>query len=166
MVAENQWDQKFFHDMASYVKAIKYLAPQLEQIHLRIGFKNGSAQPEPLVADCVTLINLLRKAYTGSDILIGFHPDTSYSSIADWSCVVPTVYTQASYNNMWQCVTKASVDFMNQVNVSKKLKGKGFEIYSIEQSYVQVAVPAKGVNLPTSQVVKTYLKLAFKNQHR
>ena len=113
---------------ATYVAKIAKLAPSLEQIHLRWAAGADSAEP----ADYAELIGLLRDRF-GSTLLVGFHPDNSNTSCSPWGCdqgdCAPT--SPAT----WQCVLNASIETMNAV--SALADGRGFDIFSIEQSYVE-----------------------------
>ncbi|MDF1683211.1 MAG: hypothetical protein P1U36_00995 [Legionellaceae bacterium] len=113
-------------DLQTYVNNIKHLAPSLEQIHLR--FDAGASNYQMFV----DLIAMLRTAYSDS-LLIGFHPDNSNGSYSNWGCTSPD----------WACVLNKSIIAMNQINAQAdpSQKGLGFNIFSIEQSYVEPQTP-------------------------
>lgn len=130
--AQNSWirvliaqDAPPANALATYVAQIIALAPSLEQIHLRIDA--GSTDYNTYTQ----LINLLRTAY-GADLKIGYHPDNSSTSYSAWGC---------SSNTDWQCVLNASIANMNAMNsaADPKQTGMGFNIFSIEQSYMEPA---------------------------
>ena len=114
-------------DLQTYVNNIKHLAPSLEQIHLR--FDAGATNYQVFI----DLIAMLRTAYSDS-LLIGFHPDNSSGSYASWGCT----------SSDWACVLNKSIEAMNKINATAdpNQKGLGFNIFSIEQSYVEPQNPA------------------------
>jgi hypothetical protein len=123
-------------DTALYVKQIIALAPNAEQIHIRV---DAGATNDSLYAG---VVNLLRTAY-GSQLAIGFHPDNSSSSYSAWGCSIGN----------WQCVLNASILAMNNINTlaDPKKSGQGFNIFSLEQSYVEP------VDTPTLKNIKACL---------
>lgn len=112
-------------DLATYMNQIISLAPAQTQIHFR--FPAGGTNYQTY-AD---LINLFRTAY-GSSLLIGFHPDASTSSFDLWGCSGLHTPTDA------ECVLNATIRAMNAIDAiaDPQHTGNGFNIYSIEQSYV------------------------------
>ena len=112
----------------TYVAKIAKLAPSLEQIHLRWAAGADSAVP----ADYAELIGMLRQQF-GSNLLVGFHPDNSKTSCSPWGCNQGVC--DSTSLETWQCVLDASIQIMNQVN--GLADGRGFDIFSIEQSYVE-----------------------------
>ena len=113
-------------DLQTYVNNIKYLAPSLKQFHVRVV---AGATNYQVFAD---LIAMLRTAYS-DDLLIGFHPDNSSTSYVPWGCTSPD----------WQCVLNKSIEAMNAVDAiaDPNHTGAGFNIFSIEQSYVEPQTP-------------------------
>jgi hypothetical protein len=113
-------------DLQTYVNNIKNLAPSLDQIHLR--FDAGATDYQ----NFTDLIAMLRTAYS-DNLLIGFHPDNSNGSYASWGCTSPD----------WECVLNKSITAMNTINAQAdpNQKGLGFNIFSIEQSYVEPQTP-------------------------
>ena len=101
------------------IKKILQIAPNLEQLHLRI---KGDTNRTEMVA----LIKQIRTI--NSSLQLGFHPDNSTYSYESWKCSKPD----------WACVFSNSIDSMNKINQAL-LPIKGFEIFSIEQSYVEPA---------------------------
>ena len=121
-------------DLQTYVAKIHALAPSLEQIHLRVKGVQGGTPNYQAFAD---LISGLRSAYYPNPILIGFHPDNSTSSCASWNCSgTPCDSTNPL---AWQCVLNNSIAAMNAINAiaDPQAMGAGFNIFSIEQSYVE-----------------------------
>ena len=120
-----------------YVNKINKLAPNLEQIHLRIPSTKNAPEQHPDIQAFAHLIGLLRTAY-GSTLKIGFHPDNdSHSSCANWACTsTPCDSTNPA---AWHCVLDKSIRTMNAMNqvADKNGSGNGFTIYSIEQSYIE-----------------------------
>jgi len=78
------------------------------------------------------LIAMLRTAYS-DHLLIGFHPDNSSGSYDSWGCTSPD----------WECVLNKSIVAMNTINAQadSNKKNLGFNIFSIEQSYVEPQTP-------------------------
>ncbi len=111
-----------------YVARISKLAPSLEQIHLRWAAGRKSANP----SDIAQLIAKLRNRY-GATLKIGFHPDNSRTSCRAWGCSEGVCAPTSPQT--WQCVLSASIETMNAVNGIAE--GRGFDIFSIEQSYVE-----------------------------
>ncbi|MCX7115964.1 MAG: hypothetical protein NTW08_08680 [Gammaproteobacteria bacterium] len=125
--------------LATYVNQIISLAPALQQIHLRVtpGATNYSTY--------VDAITLLRTAY-GPSLLVGYHPDASSTSYSGWGCTAPVPPTPVPPAN-WQCVLNATIVNMNAMNNAVGLgqtTTQGFNIYSLEQSYV---IPADALTL-------------------
>lgn len=126
-------------DQENYVNKIKKLAPNLEQIHLRFLASTPNAEMNQQFAN---LITLLRNEY-GSTLKIGFHPDNSKTSCDAWGCgdagdcAAPTNPDEAP--TAWNCVLNASIVTMNAINaiVDPTHSGNGFNIFSIEQSYIE-----------------------------
>jgi hypothetical protein len=138
-------------DQTTYVNKINRLAPNLEQIHLRVAAGANGCSSSSLSA-CqvyVNLINALREAYQPRSILIGYHPDDSKSSYENWGC-------DKNDPNAWQCVLNASILVMNAINsiADPHQTGTGFNIFSLEQSY------AIGQDAPTLRIVKSCLNPA------
>ena len=117
-------------DQQIYVQKIQKLAPGLQQIHLR--FAAGATNYQ-MYAD---LIALLRTAY-GSTLKIGFHPDNSNSSCTFWGCTAGECAPTSPAT--WQCVLDNSIAAMNAINqiADPQGSGRGFNIFSIEQSSVE-----------------------------
>ena len=111
-----------------YVARIAKLAPSLGQIHIRWAAGRDSADPH----DIASLIDRLRQQF-GATLEIGFHPDNSNSSCSDWGCTEGDCAPTSP--ETWQCVLGASIETMNAVNAI--VQGRGFDIFSIEQSYVE-----------------------------
>lgn len=148
--AQNNWiavliaeDAPPANTLSTYVQQIITLAPKLEQIHLRVSA--GATD----YSTYVDLIQLLRTTYP-APILIGFHPDNSSSSYSNWNC--------GSSDSA--CVLNKSIAAMNAVNalVDPKQQGLGFNIFSLEQGYVEI-VPS---TLANYQAVKACLNPAHK----
>ena len=114
-------------DLATYLNQIIALAPGMTQVHFRVppGATNYSFY--------ANAINLFRTAYPAR-LLIGFHPDNSSGSYSGWGCGTPA-------DNHWQCVLNESIKTMNAMNalVDPQQTGQGFNIFSLEQSYVEIA---------------------------
>lgn len=120
-----------------YVNKINKLAPNLEQIHLRIPSTKNPPESHPDIPAFAHLIGLLRTAY-GSTLKIGFHPDNdSHTSCANWACT--STPCDSTNTAAWHCVLDKSIRTMNAMNqvADKNGSGNGFTIYSIEQSYVE-----------------------------
>ena len=113
---------------ATYVAKIAKLAPSLEQIHLRWAAGADSGVP----ADYAELIGMLRDRF-GSTLLVGFHPDNSGTSCSPWGCDQGDCAPTSAAT--WQCVLDASIEVMNEVNAITD--GRGFDIFSIEQGYIE-----------------------------
>lgn len=116
----------------NYIQAIKKLAPQLEQLHLRVSAGANTANVEQFVE----LITKLRVAYP--NVLIGYHPDTSKGSAGAWGCS----------GQDWQCTFGKSLKFMNLVN--QNIAHQGFDIYSLEQEGYIEDFSASGIALMKS----------------
>ena len=131
-------------DLATFISKTYTLAPNVEQIHLRVvAGANGCSAASP--ASCqvyADLIAALRTKYT-NPLLIGYHPDDSKTSYSNWGC----------NQNDWQCVLNASIVVMNEINklADPTQTGQGFNLFSLEQSY---AVPE---DPPTIRLVKSCL---------
>ncbi len=119
-------------DITTYVNQIYALAPQAEQIHIRVSpILNPVADPTSnskyqFFAD---VIAALRAKYaTNPNFLVGYHVDNSKGSEPYWGCA----------DNDWHCVLSDSITVLNNINAiaDPAKKGIGFSIYSIEQSYV------------------------------
>lgn len=132
-------------DIDAYALNLYNLAPNAKQIHLSVK-PNGAALnfgAAPTPGAMITLIQALRKNYSQTpDLLIGFHPDNFYSDIGGWVTQDGT-RCSAEKNANWQCAMQASIDYMNLVNqdfqpFKKNAQYKGFDIFSVEQSYVEV----------------------------
>ena len=117
-------------DQQTYVNKIKKLAPALDQIHLR--FTAGATNYQAYA----NLITLLRTAY-GSTLKIGFHPDNSTTSCNLWGCTNGGCAPTSSVT--WQCVLDKSIAAMNAINLiaDPNKSGRGFNIFSLEQSSVE-----------------------------
>lgn len=127
-------------DLQTYVAKIKKLAPGLEQIHLRIP-PTITPESHPAAQEFVELIGLLRAAY-GASLEIGFHPDNSRTSCNQWATPLcsDTVCGGTPPESVWTCVLDASIRTMNAMNALCAAESPplvGFEIFSIEQSYVE-----------------------------
>ena len=127
-------------DHQTYVAKIKKLAPNLEQIHLRIP-PTATPESHPDAQEFVALIGLLRGAY-GASLEIGFHPDNSRTSCNQWG--TPLCSTSECSGTppeaVWTCVLDASIRTMNAMNALCAAQSPpidGFGIFSIEQSYVE-----------------------------
>jgi hypothetical protein len=120
-------------EQQDYVDRIHQLAPNLEQIHLRYLAGRGDASLHQSFAH---LIGLFREAY-GSALEIGFHPDNS--SCSPWGCSNKKGDCSPDNAAAWQCVLDASIIEMNAINAlaDPGHDGSGFNIFSIEQSYVE-----------------------------
>jgi hypothetical protein len=118
---------------ATYVQKIQKLAPNLKQIHLR-----WPAGSDPsLHQHYADVIQMLRDAYGGS-LLVGFHPDNAkHTSCIPWGCTQGDCDPTSSAT--WQCVLDESIKTMNAINAiaDPNQAGTGFNIFSIEQSYVE-----------------------------
>jgi hypothetical protein len=120
-----------------YVNKIKKLAPNLEQIHLRIPSTKNAPESHPDIPAFVHLIGLFRTAY-GSTLKIGFHPDNdSHTSCQSWACT--STPCDSTNTAAWHCVLDKSIRTMNAMNLlaDSNGSGNGFTIFSIEQSYVE-----------------------------
>lgn len=127
-----------------YIRAIHTLAPNLEQLHLRILAGSDAANLEQFEE----LIVKLRSTYP--NLLIGFHPDTSKGSESHWGCATGD----------WQCTFGKSLAFMNLVN--SNLANRGFDIYSLEQEgYVEDFSP-EGIALMKSCLIPSQAKAGVK----
>ena len=138
--ASNNWISVLIADAAPpavssysvYVNKIMALAPDAVQIHLR--FPAGATN----YADYQQLINLLRVAYNNPNLKIGFHPDNSKSSYQTQTSPPGSAYWPGCFADNWQCVLSESIAAMNAVNALAG-PGQGFDIFSLEQSYVEPA---------------------------
>lgn len=126
------------NDLNTYIQKIQKLAPNLEQFHLRVTpmpVTPGSSVYQQY-ADVITAI---RAAYN-TPILVGFHPDNSMTqeSCEGWGCdstscsLPPAQWT----NTQLTCMLNASIQTMNIISALLPA-GKGFDTFSIEQSYVE-----------------------------
>lgn len=140
--ASNSWISVLIADAAppavsgysEYVSKIMALAPNAIQIHLR--FPAGAINYK----DYQQLINLLRVAYNNPDLKIGFHPDNSKSSYQTSTSPPGSAYWPGCFEPNWPCVLSLSVTAMNKINALAG-PGQGFDIFSLEQSYVEPADP-------------------------
>lgn len=100
------------HTFSNYVNQIYQLAPNAEQIHIRIRPFDAPTQctdPTALCAepylDYVNVALALRQKYSPA-LILGFHPDNSDGSESYWGC---------SHND-WQCVLNYTILVMNNIN--------------------------------------------------
>lgn len=138
-------------DLQTYVNQIYKLAPQAEQIHPRVTpIKNPTVGPAstpaylPIYQTYADLIAELRTAYAAvPNFQVGFHVDNSKGSETDWGCV----------KDDWHCVLNNSIIVLNNINAlaDPKKTGQGFNIFSIEQSYLEPVDP------PSLEAVKACL---------
>ena len=124
-------------ELATYVAKIKKLAPNLEQIHIRVTPQpfdpNSSAYQN--YANAVTA---LRAAYPGTRLIVGFHPDTNkkQDSCQGWGCQnCPADPAQWNITQL-TCMMDTSIKTMNAISALLPA-GQKFDTYSIEQGYVQ-----------------------------
>ncbi len=134
-------------DLKTYVQQIHNLAPAAEQVHVRlVPIQNPTVGPTSnptyytIYQEYADLIADLRTAYaTNPAFLVGFHPDNSKGSESYWGCA----------NGDWQCVLNYSIIVMNNINAiaDPNKTGQGFNIYSIEQSYLEPVDPTNLQNV-------------------
>lgn len=126
------------NDLATYIAKIKKLAPALVQFHVRFTPHPVSSSSDPIYAQYAETVTAIRAAYP--DIKLGFHPDnnSSQASCLGWGCnsgdcaVDPKDWTAAQLT----CMLDASIKTMNIITALLPT-GQGFDIFSIEQSYVE-----------------------------
>ncbi len=112
--------EQYVQSAAVLEKAIA-LAPDLQQLHLRIEPSNNQST----VASTVALVEAIRAAGYKNNLV--FHPN-NYKDEADWGCATGD----------WKCVLKNSLAFMDAVNAQVKANNQeGFSSFSIEQSYLE-----------------------------
>jgi hypothetical protein len=137
------------NDLATYIAKIQKLAPTLLQYHVRVTPYPVSSPSDPTYAQYADTVTAIRAAYPDTTLLVGFHPDnnSSQASCLGWGCdasdcaVDPKDWTAVQLT----CMLDASIQTMNIIN-SLLPTGKGFDIFSIEQSYVE---PTATCPLPT-----------------
>lgn len=106
-----------------YVSKIAKLAPDLEQLHIRI-----TSPSIPSTSQLINLVTKLKSAYP--NLLLGFHPDNSKNSYSNWGCS----------KGDWRCVFSNTIKYMNTVNAKLKTKNLPvFKTFSLEQSYIEPA---------------------------
>lgn len=138
-------------DLTTYVNQIYALAPLAEQIHPRVApIKNptAGAHSNPtyltIYQNYANLIAILRTKYANvPGFQVGFHVDNSKGSEPSWGCA----------DDDWQCVLNYSIIVLNNINelADPNKTGQGFNIFSIEQSYLEPVDP------PSIQLVKACL---------
>ncbi len=126
------------NDLGTYVSKIQKLAPNLQQFHLRVT-PMPYTPDSPAYQQYADVITAIRNAYSTS-LVIGFHPDNSMTedSCLGWgcdsdSCAVPPAQWGST---QLTCILNASIQTMNAITALLP-KGKGFDTFSIEQSYVE-----------------------------
>lgn len=123
-------------DPQTWVNKVKLFAPNLKQILLRVKPVDASEDNTSLVNGYTNLIKDLRSAYP--NIEIGFHPDNDKHDFAYWKDKSGTPCTAD-----WKCVVNQSLNIMNQIDNQLKTQSiKGFDIYSVEQSYIETTDPS------------------------
>lgn len=128
------------NDLATYIAKIKKLAPSLLQYHVRVTPYPVSSSSDPTYAQYAETVTAIRAAYPGTPLLVGFHPDNNNTtaSCLGWDCnpsdcnVDPKDWTVVQLT----CMLNASIQTMNIIT-SLLPAGQGFDIFSIEQSYVE-----------------------------
>ncbi len=136
------------NDLTTYIKKIQKLAPNLQQFHVRITpapFKTGS----PAYQQYADVVTAIRAAYSTTPLIIGFHPDNSMTqdSCTGWGCDPTACALPPAQWSLTQltCMLNASIQTMNAITALLP-PGKGFDTFSIEQSYVE---PAESCPLPS-----------------
>lgn len=130
-------------DYKTYVSQIYALAPQAEQIHIRVSpILNPTTDPtsNSQYQFFANVIAALRAQYaTNPNFQIGYHVDNSHGSEPYWGCT----------SGDWQCVLTNSIIVLNDINAlaDPDKIGVGFNIYSIEQSYVIPVDPTSVSNV-------------------
>lgn len=124
-------------NVSQYAEQIYNLASDADQINLRVTLHGITTEDayNGVIQQYVNLINDLRADYGSHSITIGFHPDNSKYSYTDW-WNTKDGRDQACTKGDWQCVLNDSIILMNTIN-AKLPNGKGFNEFSIEQSYVE-----------------------------
>ena len=128
------------NDLATYIAKIKKLAPALVQYHVRVTPYPVTNASDPVYAQYAQTVSAIRAAYPDTSLLVGFHPDndSTQASCTGWGCdpsdcaVDPKDWTAVQLT----CMLNASIQTMNIIT-SLLPTGKGFDIFSIEQSYVE-----------------------------
>lgn len=122
---------------SNYAQNIYNLAPYASQIHIRISSKSYDQ------ATLVNLIKQLRALYKKGniDIMLGFHPDNDNTKVDlnGWTGNNGACKFNGKDTD-WKCAMGPSIGYMNEINQNFSGKGqdRGFDIFSIEQSYVEV----------------------------
>ena len=100
------------HTFATYVQQIYQLAPNAQQIHIRVRpINQPTSCTDPLAScaapylDYMNVAIALRQQYPES-LILGFHPDNSDGSESFWGCAA----------HDWQCVLNYTILTMNNVN--------------------------------------------------
>ncbi len=130
-------------DYKTYASQIYALAPQAEQVHVRVSpILNPTTDPtsNPQYQFFANVIAALRAQYAATpNFLIGYHVDNSHGCEPYWGCT----------SGDWQCVLTDSITVLNNINAlaDPGKKGYGFNIYSIEQSYVIPVDPTNVSNV-------------------
>ena len=124
-------------DLTTYATKIKKLAPNLQQIHIRVA-------PLPLNSDqsiyqhYADTVTTLRNAYPNTPLIVGFHPDTSKNQLScqNWGCTDCPLDPKTWTTTQLTCMLDTSIQTMNKISALLPT-GKKFDTYSIEQGYVQ-----------------------------
>lgn len=122
----------------NYANQIHQLAPNAEQIHIRVKpIQNPTSCTDPNdpcavpYLDYVNVVRALRPLYP-PDLLLGFHPDNSDGSEPSWGC---------STGN-WQCVLNDTLLVMNNINAMiATYHVTGYQTFSEE--YPDYLIPQK-----------------------
>lgn len=106
-----------------YVDNIKNNAPNLEQFHIRV---KGDSDAK-IIASVVT--KLIATDAFGNTLKLGYHPDLSKGSYGSWSC----------NKGDTPCIMKKAIIKLYEIEKAVKDKNgqfTGFDIFSLEQSYI------------------------------
>jgi hypothetical protein len=126
-------------DLTTYAAKIKKLAPNLEQIHIRVAPLPLSAPNHAQsIQNYANAVTALRSAYPNTQLIVGFHPDTdkTQASCTGWGCPNCPADPRTWTTTQLTCMLDASIQTMNQISALLPANQK-FDTYSIEQSYVQ-----------------------------
>lgn len=137
-------------DIETYVNNIYSFAPMADEVHIRVSpILNPTADPSsnPKYQYFANVIAALKAKYAANpNFQVGYHVDASKGSAQYWGCA----------SGDWHCVLTDTIVVLNNINAlaDPGKQGKGFTIYSIEQSYI---IP---VDPPTINNVKACLNPA------
>ncbi|MCX7123204.1 MAG: hypothetical protein NTV32_06005 [Gammaproteobacteria bacterium] len=119
------------------------ITPDLQQLHLRISGPQAAPPYNSESSGFATTLALIQQIRAiAPNLQLGFHPDNNSSdSYGAWGC------SQGDH----VCVFSNSIAYMNAINNALPKGTVGFNIFSIEQSYVEEAIIIKGVDVPAQE---------------